>query len=65
MEVVLGDPDHTEEGGGLLLWGRGKVQLASDEVVLLVGTMLVEDNLIHGLGKVDGNLVEESCRVSG
>jgi hypothetical protein len=65
VEVVLWNPDHAEVGGGLLLWGWGKVKLTGDEVVLLVGAVLVEDDLVHGLGKVDRNLVEKCCCVSG
>lgn len=64
-EGVLGDgdADHTQVGG-LLLGGLGRqVELTSDQVGALLVEMLVEDDVVHRLGEVSVDLVEEGCGV--
>jgi hypothetical protein len=56
-EVVRGDGDHAEVRGGLLGSSLGELQLTGDEVVSFSAKMLVKDDLVHGLGEVDVDLV--------
>ena len=62
-EVVGRDRDHSEERGGFSLWLLGEVELSGDQVGSLGRQMLVEDDLVHGLRKVDVDFVEESGSV--
>ena len=57
------DSDHAEEGDFFLLRRRRQVQLPSNELVRLLSTMLIKDDLIHRLCEVDIHLIEESGSV--
>jgi len=64
-EVVRGNGDHAEVRSELLSGGLRELELTSDEVVALGAEMLVEDDLVHGFGEVNVDLVEESGGVGG
>ena len=58
VEVVLRDPDHAEVRSCFLLWRWRQVEFPSDQVVLLVRAVFVEDDLVHCLREVSAHLVQ-------
>ena len=64
--VIVGrDPDHTKVRSFPLLFWWGKVKFTSDQIVLLLVTVLVKDDLVHGLGEVHINLIQKSSGIGG
>lgn len=64
-EVVRRDGDHAEVRGGLLSGSLGELKLTGDQVSSLSAQVLVEDDLVHSLGEVDVDLVQEGGGVGG
>ena len=58
------DRDHSHVRGLSLLLGRGQHELTGDKVGALLVQMLVEDDVVHGLGEVGVDLVEQGGGVS-
>ena len=59
----LGDADHAKVRRKLLRHGRGQIELTGDEALSTLVQVLVEDDVVHGLGEVSVDLVQKSGRV--
>jgi hypothetical protein len=57
------DCDHSKLGCTFLLFLGRKIQITCDEVSSLCIQMFVKDDLVHGLCKVDVDLIKKSCCV--
>ena len=62
-EIVRRNRDHTVHRSRPFKWFIRKVELTRDQISTLGFQMLIEDDLIHSLGKVNIDLVEEGSRV--
>jgi len=63
-EIVRRNFHHSKEGRFLCFRDGREVQLSGNQVVVFALNVLVKDDLVHGFGKININLVQESCCVS-